>query len=387
MRYEGYISDVVNNLSHSEIDIIFEMASKMEDVVILAMGQPDLYTPESASEEGIRAIREHCTRYTDDLGLMSLRKEAAQFMKRRYGVGYNPEREIIIFAGVSNGMDTAIRAITNPGDEIIVQQPSYSSYVPGVLMAGGVPVILDTFEEEGFKINPERLKSLITPRTKALIISYPNNPTGAIMTREDLLKISQVVKDSNILVISDEIYSEIVYDEEFVSFASLPYMKERTIILNGASKTYSMAGWRVGFGCSPGEIVDAMLKVHQYSVMNVPSISQYAAAEAFRSGDRYIEYARSIYSERRSFVYKRLKEMGLRCFEPKGTFYAFPSIKELGLDSSTFCKRLLVEGKVAAVPGTEFGKSGEGYIRISYTTSMENLRKGMDRMERFVKSL
>jgi aminotransferase len=384
MDYRRLISDTVNNLGHSEIDRIFEMAARMEDVIVLAMGQPDFNTPDNVSMAGIKAICSKHTRYTDDLGIEELRAAISDYIARRCGVRYNPTDEIIALAGVSNAIDTALRAVINPGDEIIVHQPCYNSYVPCIQLAGGKPVIVETYAEEGFKLSPDRLRAAITERTKALILSYPNNPTGASMNREELMGLRDVLAEKDILVLSDEIYSEIVYDGEFTCFASLPGMREKTITLNGVTKSFSMPGWRLGYACAPAAIIDAMLKVHQYSVINAPSISQYAAAEALKNCDSYVSETLSIYNERKEYMSQRFLEMGLKCLKPKGAIYFFPSIKETGLSSKEFCDRLLLEAKVAAVPGYEFGSCGEGYIRCSFTTQMDKIEKAMDRIERFV---
>lgn len=387
MDYKSLISDTVNRLGHSEIDRIFEMAARMEDVIVLAMGQPDFNTPDNVALAGINAICFRQTRYTDDLGTEGVRAAIAEYINRKYGVSYNPSNEIIAFAGVSNAIDTALRAILNPGDEVIIHQPCYNSYVPCVLLAGGKPVIVETKAEEGFRLNPESLKAAITDRTKAVLINYPNNPTGACMGREELMAIRDVLIDKDILVLSDEIYSELVYDGEFTCFAALPGMKDKTITLNGVTKSFSMPGWRLGYACGPSELVDAMLKVHQYGVINAPSISQYAAVEALRNCDGYVKETLEIYRERKDYMYNRFRAMGLECFKPEGAIYLFPSIKNTGLTSKEFCDRLLQEAKVAAVPGYEFGACGEGFIRCSFTTKIENIEKAMDRMEGFVKRL
>lgn len=384
MDMSKYISQVANGLTHSAIDTIFEKASKMEGVVNLAMGQPDFNTPEEASRAGIRAIEEHLTKYTEDQGIPELRQEISKFIKKKYNLDYSWEKEIIVFAGVNNAMDTVFRTIINPGDEILVQQPNYSTYVPSILLSGGKIVPVDTYMEEGFRLDGGRLKAAVTSRTKALIISYPNNPTGAVMSREDFMKIRDVVEDTGILVISDEIYSEMVYEGGFTSFASLPGMKGKTITLNGFSKTFSMPGWRVGYACATADMVDALLRVHQNTVMNVPSISQYAAVEAMRSSDVYVANMLRVYDERRRYVVGRLKDMGIKCFVPGGAYFVFPSIKDTGLNSRDFCSSLLEEEKVALVPGVEFGSCGEGYVRLSYTTSLNNLKEGLDRVEIFL---
>lgn len=386
MKISKFISNTAKSLNHSEIDRIFEMASKIDDVVVLAMGQPDFDTPDNVCEAGIKAIREKKTKYTDDLGIKELRDTISGYVYRKYSIKYNPINEIIALAGVSNALDTAIRAIVNPGDEVIIHQPSYNSYVPCVLLAGGIPIIIDTYEKEEYKLSAKRLQAAITPRTKALILSYPNNPTGAVMTKDDLVKIAEIVEAADIMVISDEIYSEMMYEDEFTSFAALPAMKERTIVINGVTKSYSMPGWRLGYACGAPEIIDAMLKIHQYIMVNAPSISQYAAIEALKNSDDYIEEKALIYDERRRYIIDRFEKMELKCFAPKGAFYVFPSIKETGLSSKEFCDRLLSEGKVAAVPGYEFGECGEGYIRCSYTLPLEKIEVAMNRIEKFMES-
>jgi len=381
------ISDTVNDLKHSEIVRIYEMAVRMEDVIVLAMGQSDFDTPDNVSLAGIKAICGKYTRYTDDLGIEELRAAISDYIDRRYGVKYEPKNEIIAAAGVSNAIDTVLRSIINPGDEIIVHQPSYNSYIPCIRLAGGKPVIIETYADDGFKLSPDRLRETITERTKALILSYPNNPTGACMEREELLAIRDVIADKDILVLSDEIYSEIYFEGRFTSFASLPGMKEKTIVLNGVTKSFSMPGWRLGYACGPAAIIDAMLRIHQYSTINAPSISQHAAVEALNNGDEYVGEALGIYNERKEYMYRRFMDIGLKCLKPKGAIYFFPSIKETGLSSREFCDRLLREAKVAAVPGYEFGSCGEGYIRCSFTAKQDKLEKAMDRIERFVKGL
>ena len=388
MHYNKFISNVVSNIKHSEIDRIFEMASRMDDVIVLAMGQPDFNMPIEAANAGIEAINNNHSKYTDDLGIEELREAISNYVLRKYGVGYDSNKEIIAVAGVGNGSDTALRAIINPGDEIIIHQPGYNSYIPCINMAAGVPVIIETSMKDGFKFTPEKLKSMITPKTKALLLNYPNNPTGATMNREELLAISKVVKEADILVLSDEVYSELVYDDEFTCFASLTDMKERTIVLNGVSKSHSMPGWRLGFACGPAELIDAMLKVHMFGVINAPSISQYAATAALsQQCDEYININHKIYDVRRRFMMKRFEEIGLDFYEPKGAMFIFPSIKETGLSSEEFCNRLLLEAKVAVVPGYEFGECGEGFFRCSYTTSIEKIAIAMNRIEEFVKSI
>lgn len=387
MNHKKLISDTVNDLTHSEIVRIFEMAVRMEDVIVLAMGQPDFDTPDNVSLAGIKAICSKHTRYTDDLGTEELRSAISDYIDRRYGVKYNPKNEIIATAGVSNAIDTVLRAVINPGDEIIVHQPSYNSYIPCIQLSGGKPVVIDTYAEEGFKLKPDRLGEAITERTKALILSYPNNPTGACMEREELLAIRDVLADKDILVLSDEIYSEVFYEGKFTSFASLPGMREKTITLNGATKSFSMPGWRLGYACGPADIIEAMLKIHQYSTINAPSISQHAACEALYNCDEYIKETLNIYIKRKEYMYRRFMDMGLKCLNPKGAIYIFPSIKETGLSSKEFCERLLREAKVAVVPGYEFGRCGEGYIRCSITAKQDKIEKALDRIEGFLRSI
>lgn len=387
MNHKKLISDTVNDLTHSEIVRIFEMAVRMEDVIVLAMGQPDFDTPDNVSLAGIKAICSKHTRYTDDLGTEELRSAISDYIDRRYGVKYNPKNEIIATAGVSNAIDTVLRAVINPGDEIIVHQPSYNSYIPCIQLSGGKPVVIDTYAEEGFKLKPDRLGEAITERTKALILSYPNNPTGACMEREELLAIRDVLADKDILVLSDEIYSEVFYEGKFTSFASLPGMREKTITLNGATKSFSMPGWRLGYACGPADIIEAMLKIHQYSTINAPSISQHAACEALYNCDEYIKETLNIYIKRKEYMYRRFMDMGLKCLNPKGAIYIFPSIKETGLSSKEFCDRLLREAKVAVVPGYEFGRCGEGYIRCSITAKQDKIEKALDRIEGFLRSI
>lgn len=363
------------------------MAARMEDVVVLAMGQPDFDTPDNVAQAAIQAINNKCTRYTDDLGIEALREGISEYINRKYGVNYSPVNEIIAFAGVSNAIDTALRALVNPGDEVIVHQPCYNSYVPCIQLAGGVPVIIETVPEEGFRLSADKLRAAVTAKTKAMILSYPNNPTGAVMSREELLEISRVAEEADFMVLSDEIYSELVYEGAFTCFASLPGMKKRTITMNGVTKSFSMPGWRLGFACAEPEIVDAMLKVHVYNVSNAPSISQYAAVEALKNCEDYVSEVCGIYDMRRKYVTGRLKQMGLELFEPKSAMYVYPSIRKTAMSSKEFCDRLLAEARVAVVPGYEFGSCGEGFIRCSFTTSMENLEKAMDRMEGFLKKL
>lgn len=387
MNHMKLISDTVNGLTHSEIVRIFEMAVRMEDVIVLAMGQPDFDTPDNVSIAGIKAICNKHTRYTDDLGTEELRAAISDYIDRRYGVYYDPKNEIIAAAGVSNAIDTVLRAVINPGDEAIVHQPGYNSYVPCIQLAGGKPVIIDTYAEEGFKLSPDRLAKAITKKTKALILSYPNNPTGACMERDELLALRDVLADKDILVLSDEIYSEIVFEGEFTCFASLPGMREKTITLNGATKSFSMPGWRLGYACGPPDIIEAMLKIHQYSTINAPSISQYAACEALYNCGEYIKETLNIYNKRKEYMYRRFMDMGLKCLNPKGAIYIFPSIKETGLSSKEFCDRLLREAKVAVVPGYEFGRCGEGYIRCSITAKQDKIEKALDRIEGFLRSI
>ena len=357
----------------------------MKDAISLGVGEPDFDTPWHIRDEGIYSLEKGKTFYTSNSGLLELRKEIARYLDRKQGLQYDPRNETLITVGGSEAIDLACRAILNSGDEVIIPQPSYVSYEPCTIMAGGKSVILSLKEENEFRLQPEELEEHISEKTKLLILPYPNNPTGAIMEREDLLKVAEVVKKHDLFVLSDEIYSELSYREPHVSIASLPGMKERTILINGFSKAYAMTGWRLGYACGPAEIIKQMTKLHQYCIMCAPTTSQYAAIEALKHGDRDVEEMRSAYNERRRFLMNEFEEMGLSCFEPYGAFYVFPRIKEFGMTSEDFCQTLLNEEKVAVVPGTAFGESGEGFVRISYAYSIKNLKTALSRIKAFLK--
>ena len=381
------IASRVSEIKPSGIRKFFDIVSEMKDAISLGVGEPDFDTPWHIRDEGIYALEKGRTFYTSNSGLKDLRTEISRYVETSQGVKYDPDKEVLVTVGGSEGIDLCCRALLNPGDEAIIPEPSYVSYVPCVTMAGGVPVIIPLKEENEFRLKPDELLSAITEKTKLLILPYPNNPTGAIMEREDLMRIRDIIIENDIYVLSDEIYSELSYRGKHVSIASLPGMKERTIYINGFSKAYAMTGWRLGYACAPKLILSQMTKLHQFCIMCAPTTSQYAAVEALRHGDRDLEEMREAYNSRRRFLMHEFKEMGLKCFEPYGAFYVFPSIKRFGLSSEEFCTRLLKEKKVAVVPGTAFGESGEGFVRISYAYSIENLKGALARIREFIEEL
>ncbi|MBC7225326.1 MAG: aminotransferase class I/II-fold pyridoxal phosphate-dependent enzyme [Anaerolineae bacterium] len=356
----------------------------MEDVISLGIGEPDFVTPQHIIQAGIRSLEEGHTHYTSNAGILELRVALAEHLERLYGVHYDPERELLITVGVSEALYLALTAVLDPGDEVIVPQPCFVSYEPEVIFAGGKPVILPLRVEDAFQIRAEALERLVTPHTKALLIGYPNNPTGAVMPREGLLKVAQVAEKHDLLVISDEIYDRLVYGTEHTCFASLPGMRERTVLLGGFSKSYAMTGWRIGYAAAPAEILGAMRKVHQYTIMSAPTVAQIAALEALQHGEEDVERMRQEYDRRRRLIVDGLNGIGLPCFEPRGAFYAFPSIAASGMTSEEFSMRLLEEEKVAVVPGSAFGAGGEGFIRCSYATAYEKIEEALERMARFV---
>lgn len=368
----------------SGIRKFFDVVAEMPDAISLGVGEPDFDTPWHIREAGIYSLEQGRTFYTSNSGLMELRGEIAAYYSRRQGITYDPENEIFVTVGGSEAIDMAMRAMCDPGDEVIIPEPCYVSYVPCVDLAGGVPVTISLKEENEFRLTPEELLSAITPKTKILMLAFPNNPTGAIMEREDLEKIAKIVIEKDIYVVSDEIYSELTYGHEHVTIASLPGMRERTVIINGFSKAYAMTGWRLGFAAGPANILSQMLKLHQYAIMCAPTTSQYAGVEALRNGDEDIKKMRESYNQRRRFLLKELNDMGLTCFEPLGAFYVFPSIKSTGMTSDEFANKLLAEEKLAVVPGTAFGDCGEGFIRISYAYSLDELREALGRIRSFV---
>ncbi len=371
----------------SGIRKFFDIVSEMKDAISLGVGEPDFDTPWHIREEGIYSLERGRTFYTSNAGLKELREEIGSYLKRRIGISYDSKKEIVVTVGGSEGIDNALRAVINPGDEVLIPQPSFVSYLPCAVMAGATPVIIELKEENEFRLTKEQLLAHITPRTKVLVFPFPNNPTGAIMEREELLEIANVVVEKDILVLSDEIYSELTYKSEHISIAACPGMKERTIVINGFSKAYAMTGWRLGYVAGPAEIMEQILKIHQFAIMCAPTNSQYAAVEALRNGDKDIAVMREAYNQRRRYLVHALRKMGLQCFEPFGAFYVFPSIKKFGLSSDEFATRLLMEEKVAIVPGTAFGACGEGFLRISYAYSLEDLKRALERLERFIKKL
>lgn len=377
----------VKAIEPSGIRKFFDIVSEMEDVISLGVGEPDFDTPWHIRDEGIYSLERGRTFYTSNSGLKELRVEICRYLRRRFGLEYDPLEETLVTVGGSEGIDLALRAMLDPGDEVLIPQPSYVSYLPCTVLADGVPVILELKEENQFRLTREELLEKITDRTKVLVLPFPNNPTGAVMRREDLEAVAEVVREKDLYVISDEIYSELTYGEPHISMASLPGMKERTLTINGFSKSYAMTGWRLGYICGPKEIIQQMTKIHQYAIMCAPTNSQYAAVEALKNGDRDVDAMREAYNQRRRYLMYAFQKMGLPCFEPFGAFYVFPSIKKFGMSSETFATRLLEEEHVAVVPGTAFGNCGEGFLRISYAYSLEDLKKALGRLENFVKKL
>ena len=375
------------DIKPSGIRKFFDIAAEMDDVISLGVGEPDFDTPWHIRDEGIYSLEKGRTFYTSNSGLMDLRNEINNYLKRTQGITYNAKKEIIITVGGSEAIDIALRAMVDPGDEVLIPQPSYVSYEPCAILADAKPVIIELKAENEFRLTAEELREAITPKTKILILPFPNNPTGAIMERKDLEEIASVIIENDIYVISDEIYSELTYKDKHVSIASLPGMQERTILINGFSKAYAMTGWRLGYCCGPEVIITQMLKIHQFAIMCAPTTSQYAAIEALKNGDDDVAKMRDSYNQRRRFLMNAFKEMGLECFEPYGAFYVFPCIKEFGMTSDDFAMRLLREEKIAVVPGTAFGDSGEGFLRISYAYSIEKLKIAMEKIGKFVERL
>ena len=381
------LSQTIVNIKPSGIRKFFDIVSEMKDAISLGVGEPDFDTPWHVRDEGIYSLEKGRTFYTSNAGLSELKEEISKYLDRRIGVHYNPKDEIIVTVGGSEGIDIAMRAMLDPGDEVLIPQPSYVSYEPCCLLAGGKPVIIELKAENEFRLTKQELLDAITDKTKLLVLPFPNNPTGAIMEKEDLEAIAEVIVEKDIFVLSDEIYSELSYKGDHVSITSLPGMKERTILINGFSKAYAMTGWRLGYACGPKEILTQMLKIHQFAIMCAPTTSQYAAVEAMRNGDEDVAKMREAYNQRRRYLMHAFKEMGLECFEPVGAFYVFPCIKEFGMTSEEFATRFLEEEKVAVVPGTAFGDCGEGFLRISYAYSLENLKIALGRMANFVERL
>ena len=381
------LSDKIVTIPPSGIRKFFDIVSEMKDAISLGVGEPDFDTPWHIREEGIYSLEKGRTFYTSNAGLKQLREEIAHYLRRRYQVSYDPLHEIMITVGGSEAIDIALRAMVNPGDEVLIPQPSYVSYEPCAVLAGAKPVIIPLKAENEFRLTAQELLDAITEKTKILILPYPNNPTGAIMEQKDLEAIAKVIIEKDLYVLSDEIYSELTYKEDHVSIASIPDMQGRTILINGFSKAYAMTGWRLGYACGPRKIIEQMTKLHQYAIMCAPTTSQYAAVEALRNGDDDVAMMREAYNQRRRYLVHAFKEMGLECFEPYGAFYIFPCIKEFGMTSEEFASRFLMEEKVAVVPGTAFGDCGEGFLRISYAYSLENLKEALGRMQKFIDRL
>ena len=375
------------SLEPSGIRKFFDIVNEMDDVISLGVGEPDFDTPWRIREEGIYSLEGGRTFYTSNSGLKELKTEICRYLERTVHVSYQPENEVIVTVGGSEAIDLAFRAMLDPGDQVLIPQPSYVSYLPCAILADGEPVIIPLKEENDFKLTAEELEAAITPKTKILVLPFPNNPTGAILTREELLPLAEIVQKHDLYVVSDEIYSELTYLNQHCSIASLPGMRERTILINGFSKSFAMTGWRLGYACGPKEILKQMLKIHQYAIMCAPTASQYAAVEALRNCGRDVEEMRESYNQRRRFLMHEFKRMQLECFEPYGAFYVFPCIKEFGITAEEFAVRLLEEEKVAVVPGTAFGDSGEGFIRISYAYSLADLKKALERLSSFIDRL
>lgn len=385
--YSKLVSQTARNLKPSGIRKYFDVAQTMEDVISLGVGEPDFYTPWPIRRTAITTLERGKTFYTSNAGLIKLREEICNYTQKHIGIAYNPNNEVIVTVGGSEAIDLTIRTLIEPGDEVIITEPSFVCYKPIVEMSGGVPVIIETKAENSFKLMPDELSEKISERTKLLILPYPNNPTGAIMTKEDLEPIAEILRDTNIIVLTDEIYSELTYGKEHFSIISLDGMRERTIYINGFSKAFAMTGWRLGYMCGPKEIIKHALKIHQFGIMSSPTVSQYAAIEALTSCEQDVKKMVSEYDTRRRYLVDAFNKMGLSCFTPEGAFYVFPCIKSTGLSSDEFCERLLYSKKVAVVSGTAFGECGEGYVRISYAYSQKHLREAVKRIEEFIKEL
>lgn len=382
----SFINDKIKVMPPSGIRKFFDIVSTMEGAISLGVGEPDFVTPWSVRDAGIYSLEKGKTHYTSNSGMMELREEICNYLKRRFNLNYN-YKETLVTVGGSEAIALAMKTLLNPGDEVLVPEPSFVCYKPCAIIAGGVAVPVKTTAENSFKLTKEDVLRHLTPKTKLLVLSYPNNPTGAVMTKEDLEEIVQVVKDNNLMVISDEIYAELTYGRKHVSIASFPDMKDRTILVNGFSKAYAMTGWRMGYVCGNEEVIKAMTKVHQYEIMCAPTVSQFAAVEALRNGDSAIEEMRDEYDRRRRLIVDGFNSLGLTCFEPQGAFYIFPSIQRTGMKSEVFCEKLLMEKKLALVPGTAFGESGEGFLRVSYAYSVKQISEALERLAEFMNTL
>ncbi|MDD6160170.1 MAG: aminotransferase class I/II-fold pyridoxal phosphate-dependent enzyme [Oscillospiraceae bacterium] len=387
MNYDHILNRQIKQVQPSGIRKYFDLLSGMEDGISLGIGEPDFQTPWHIRDAGIYSLEKGFTKYTPNAGLSDLRREISGYLKRRFDLEYAPMGQILVTVGGSEGLDLCFRCILEPGDEVIIPTPSFVCYGPLVSMTHGVPVLVETRAENEFRLTAEELKAAITPKTKAVVLPFPNNPTGGIMGREDLEVLAEVLRGTEIMVISDEIYAELTYGRRHVSMANIPDMYERTIVVNGFSKAYSMTGWRMGYVCGPRELIAGMTKLHQFGIMSAPTTSQYAAIEAMRNGDRDIEAMRDEYDGRRRFLVDGFRKLGLECFEPRGAFYTFPCIKSTGLSSEAFCDRFLAQERVAVIPGSAFGPGGEGYVRACYAASMKDLDEALRRLEHFLNSL
>ena len=385
--HREFVAEHVKQLPKSGIRRFFDLVNTMDDVISLGVGEPDFVTPWTIRETGIFSLEKGHTSYTSNLGTPALRREVCRYVEKNYHVSYNPDNECIITIGVSEALDIAMRSLLNPGDEVLYTEPCFVSYPAEVRMAHGIPVPLETRFEDEFALDPEMLRAKITPKTRVLLLNFPCNPTGAVMPVENLRKVAEIAIEHDLVVITDEIYSELLYEGEHVSIASLPGMRERTLFLHGFSKAFAMTGWRIGYACGPREIIDAMMKVHQYAIMCASTMAQEAALEALRNGEREMAKMRDSYCERRNLIVDGLNRIGLECLLPKGAFYAFPSVRSTGLDSTEFAERLLKSERVAVVPGVAFGASGEGFVRCCYATAASELIEALDRMGRFMESL
>lgn len=388
MDYQSYLNQEITQIKPSGIRRFFDIASEMKEVISLSIGEPDFSTPWHVRQEGIRTLEQGKTWYSPNRGFTELREEICKWVERKYHVSYRPDSDVLVTVGGSEAIDLCLRCLINPGDEVLIPEPSFVCYVPMTEMAKGKPVILETKAEDQFRLTASALREKITPRSKLLILPFPNNPTGAVMRREHLEEIAEVVREHDLLVMSDEIYGELTYGHTgHVCFAELEGMKERTVVVNGFSKTYAMTGWRLGYAVGPGEIISAMTKLHQYAIMSAPTMAQYAATEALRNGDEDIVYMREQYDMRRRLIVDTFNSIGLPCFEPEGAFYVFPCISSTGLTSEEFCEKLLYTEHVAVVPGNAFGDCGEGFVRVSYSYSLNHITEALGRIERFLKSL
>ena len=381
------LSDTITSIPPSGIRKFFDIVGEMKDAISLGVGEPDFDTPWHIRDEGIYSLERGQTFYTSNAGLKELKIEICKYLERRFDVSYDYAKECMVTVGGSEAIDIAFRAMLNPGDEVLIPQPSYVSYTPCTILAGGVPVTIELEEKDQFRLTKEKVLEKLTPKTKILVLPFPNNPTGSIMEREDLEAIAGVVREHDLYVLSDEIYSELTYVGDHCTIVSLPGMKERTVLINGFSKSYALTGWRLGYACAPEIILSQMLKIHQYTIMCAPTTSQYAAVEALKNGDEDVAEMCEAYDERRQYLVKAFREMGMDCYEPQGAFYVFPSIKKFGMTSEEFAVQLLDQEKVAVVPGSAFGACGEGYLRISYAYSLKDLKRALTRIERFIKTL